>query len=92
MMDRDKVTIGHAQKTQFLLWKEVVKAMAERNNSRLLDGGDSVGMTDNQYKGMLLDQLEDWQEILDLAVEAKNTEIQKKAEKQIAKINEKLKF
>ena len=75
MMDRDKVTIGHAQKTQFLL-----------------DGGDSVGMTDNQYKGMLLDQLEDWQEILDLAIEAANTEIQKKAEKQIAKINEKLKF
>ncbi len=51
-----------------------------------------MGMTDNQYKGMLLDQLEDWQEILDLAIEAKNTEIQKKAEKQIAKINEKLKF
>ena len=66
--------------------------MAERNDSRLLDGGDSVGMTDNQYKGMLLDQLEDWQEILDLAVESGNTEIQKKAEKQIAKINEKLKF
>ena len=64
-MDRDKVTIGHAQKTQSLLWKEVVKAMAERDNLRLLDGGDSVGMTDNQYKGMLLDQLEDWQEILD---------------------------
>ncbi len=37
--------------------------MAERNNSHLLDGGDdSMGMTDNQYKGMLLDQLEDWQE------------------------------
>ncbi len=66
--------------------------MAERNNSRLLDGGDSVGMTDNQYKGMLLDQLEDWQEILDLAVEAGNAEIQKKVEKQIMKINEKLKF
>lgn len=65
--------------------------MAERNDSHLLDGGDSVGMTDNQYKGMLLDQLEDWQEILDLAIAAGNTEIQKKAEKQIAKINEKLK-
>ena len=27
--------------------------MAERNNSHLLDGGDdSMGMTDNQYKGM----------------------------------------
>ena len=66
--------------------------MAERNDSHLLDCGDSLGMTDNQYKGMLLDQLEDWQEILDLAIAAGNTEIQKKAEKQIAKINEKLKF
>lgn len=66
--------------------------MAERDNLRLLDGGDSVGMTDSQYKGMLLDQSEDWQEVLDLAIEAKNTEIQKKAEQQIAKINEKLKF
>ena len=56
--------------------------MAECNDSHLLDGGDSVGMTDNQYKGMLLD----------LAIAAGNTEIQKKAEKQIAKINEKLKF
>ena len=51
-----------------------------------------MGMTDSQYKGMLLDQLEDWQEILQLAIKAKNTEIQEKAEKQIAKINEKLKF
>lgn len=51
-----------------------------------------MGMTDNQYKGMLLDQLEDWQEILDLAIKAGSTEIQEKAEKQIAKINEKLKF
>lgn len=58
--------------------------MAGCDNSRLPDGGESVGM--------LLDQLEDWQEILDLAIEAANTEIQKKAEKQIAKINEKLKF
>ncbi len=66
--------------------------MAGRNNYGLLNGGEEMGMTDNQYKGMLLDQLEDWQEILDLAIEATNTEIQKKAEKQIAKINEKLKF
>lgn len=66
--------------------------MADRDNSRLPNGGEEMGMTDNQYKGMLLDQLEDWQEILDLAVEAKNTEIQKKAQKQIDKINEKLKF
>lgn len=67
--------------------------MMESNESRLLNGGeDSMGMTDNQYKGMLLDELEDWQEVLDLAVKAGNTDIQKKAEKQIAKINEKLKF
>lgn len=65
--------------------------MAERDYG-LLNGGDSVGMTDSQYKGMLLDQLEDWQEVLELAKEAGNTDIQGKAEKQIAKINEKLKF
>ena len=37
-------------------------------------------------------QLEDWQEVLDLAIKAGNTEIQEKVEKQIRKINEKLKF
>ena len=60
--------------------------------SCLPNGDEEMGMTNEQYKGMLLDELEDWQEILDLAVEAKNTEIQKKAQKQIDKINEKLKF
>ena len=49
--------IDYAQKLQLLLWKEVVKLMAERNESHLLNGGDDpMGMTDNQYKGMLLDQ------------------------------------
>lgn len=67
--------------------------MAERNKSHLLNGGDdSMGMTDNQYKGMLLDQLEVWERILDMAVKAGNAEIQKEVEKQIAKTNEKLKF
>lgn len=66
--------------------------MAERNKSYLLNGGEEMGMTNEQYKGMLLDQLEDWQEVLDLAIESKNAGIQKKAEKQVAKINEKLKF
>lgn len=56
------------------------------------DEEDEDDMTDMQYKGMLLDQLEDWQEILDLAIEHGDTEIQAKAEKQISKINEKLKF
>lgn len=66
--------------------------MTEHNDSSLLKGGDSVGMTDSQYKGMLLDQLRDWKEVLRLAMEAENTEIQKKAEELIENINEKLKF
>lgn len=66
--------------------------MAMCNETCLLNGGDCVGMTDAQYKGMLLDQLEDWQDILELAIKAGNTEIQKKVEKEIAKIDEKLKF
>ena len=35
---------------------------------------------------------EGWFEVLDLAIKAGNTEIQEKVEKQIRKINEKLKF
>ncbi len=66
--------------------------MAECNDSHLLNGGDSVGMTDNQYKGMLLDQLEGWQRILALVGKAEDAEIQEEVEKQIATINEKLKF
>lgn len=66
--------------------------MMKCDESCLLNGGDCVGMTDGQYKGILLDQLEDWQDVLELAVKAGNTEIQKAVEKQIAKINEKLKF
>ena len=53
---------------------------------------EDMGMTNEQYKGMLLDELEDWQEVLELAYEEHNEKIMKKAEKQISKINEKLKF
>lgn len=53
---------------------------------------NDMGMTNEQYKGMLLDELEDWQEVLELAEEEHNEKVIKKAEKQIAKINEKLKF
>ena len=66
--------------------------MADCNNSHLLAGGETMGMTNEQYKGMLLDELEDWQEVLELAIESQDTKVRKKAEKQIAKINEKLKF
>ena len=53
---------------------------------------EEMGMTNEQYKGMLLDELEDWQEVLEIAEEEKNERITKKAQKQIAKIQEKLKF
>lgn len=53
---------------------------------------EEMGMTNEQYKGMLLDELEDWQEVLEIAKETDNDKIIKKAEKQIEKINEKLKF
>ena len=66
--------------------------MAGCDYSCLPNGGDPVGMTDNQYKGMLLDQLEVWERILDMAKDAGNTNIQAEVEKQIDKINEKLKF
>ena len=84
-------SINYAQKVQLLLWKEVVKLWL---NATILTFWMVVMIpwADNQYKGMLLDQLEDWQEVLDLAIKAGNTEIQEKVEKQIRKINEKLKF
>lgn len=53
---------------------------------------EDMGMTNEQYKGMLLDELEDWQEVLELAKEEDNKKVIAKAEKQINKINEKLKF
>lgn len=66
--------------------------MAGCDYSCLPNGGDPVGMTDNQYKGMLLDLLESWERVLCMAKSAGNAEIQAEVEKQIAKINEKLKF
>ena len=66
--------------------------MAERDNLHLLNGGETMGMTDTQYKGMLMDQLADLQRILDLAIKAGNADIQKEVENQIEKVNEKLKF
>ena len=61
----------------------------------LLRGGvgmEEMGMTDNQYKGMLLEDLENWEEVLELAKKENNQSIIKKAEKQKKKINNKLKF
>ena len=53
---------------------------------------EEMGMTNEQYKGLLLDSLEDWQEVLEIAKEENDTRVIQKAEKQIAKINEKMKF
>ena len=53
---------------------------------------EEMEMTNEQYKGMLLDELEDWEEVLELAKESGNNKIIAKAQKQIEKINEKLKF
>ena len=66
--------------------------MSACDNSALLNGGETMGMTDSQYKGMLMDQLADLQRILDLEIKAGNAEIQSEVENQIAKTNEKLKF
>lgn len=66
--------------------------MAERDNSRLLNGGEEMGMTNEQYKGFLLDQLADLRRILKLVTKAGNAEAQEEVEDQIAKLNEKLKF
>lgn len=51
-----------------------------------------MGMTNEQYKGMLLDEIEQWQEVLKLAKESNDEKVIAKAEQQIAKITEKMKF
>ena len=66
--------------------------MASCDYSCLLNGGDPVGMTNEQYKGMLLDQLADLRRILGMVGKAEDAEIQEEIESQIEKVNEKLKF
>ena len=66
--------------------------MAERDSSRRPNGTDETGITDAQYKGMLLDALSDWQELAALAARNNDAEVLAKAERQMALINEKLRF
>lgn len=66
--------------------------MADREYDLLNGGDDSMGMSDMQFKSYLLEQLENWQEVLELAKEANDTKVQEKAERQIAKLNQALKF
>lgn len=53
---------------------------------------EDMGMTDNQYKGFLLNELEDWEEVLEKAREENAVNTAKKAEKQIQKIKRMLEF
>ncbi len=53
---------------------------------------EEMGMTNEQYKGFLLNELEDWEEVLEKAKEENAENTVKKAEKQIRKINKMLAF
>lgn len=65
--------------------------MSEQS-SKLIRGGEEMGMSDAQFKTYLLEQLENWQHVYDLATANNDTEVQAEAEKQITKINTALKF
>lgn len=57
-------------------------------------GGKNVeteGMTDMQFKALLLDELENWQRVKKLAEQENAAETAAMAQTQINKINEKLK-
>lgn len=73
-----------------LTWKS--KISYREGLSEVTGMVEEMGMTNEQYKGMLLDDLEDWEEVLALAKESEDEKIIQKATKQIKKINEKLKF
>ena len=57
-----------------------------------MKGEEIMGMTDNQYKGFLLNELEDWEEVLDIAREEGAQNTAKKVEGQIEKIKKMLEF
>ncbi len=57
-----------------------------------MKGEEEMGMTDNQYKGFLLNELEDWEELFEIAQEEGARNAAKKAEKQMEKIKKMLEF
>lgn len=59
---------------------------------RLINGGEGGGMTNEQYKGMLLDQLEIWKRVKKTAEEEGAKKTASECQMQIALINKKLKF
>lgn len=66
--------------------------MAQQMMGALLSGMFSGGMTTEQYKGMLLDSLQPWKEVLRLAQEGDSLRVAQKAKEQIALINKKLRY
>lgn len=63
-----------------------------RDDSDSCEGQEASGMTELQYKGMLLDQLDCWERVLKLAKEADLDGIRAETEKHIALIQQKLCF
>ena len=57
-----------------------------------MKGEEIMGMTDNQDKGFLLNELEDWEEVLEIAREEGAQNTAKKVERQIEKIKKMLEF
>lgn len=57
-----------------------------------MKGEEIMGMTDNQYKGFLLNELENWEELFEIAQEEGAQNSAKKAERQIEKIKKMLEF
>lgn len=57
-----------------------------------MKGEEIMGMTDNQYKGFLLNELENWEELFEIAQEEGAQNSVKKAERQIEKIKKMLEF
>ena len=53
---------------------------------------EEMGMTNEQYKGMLVDEREDWKTIKEIAVRNGDKEAEEFAQKKIDVINEKLNF
>lgn len=51
-----------------------------------------MGMSDAQFKAYLLEQLENWKRVRDLAAANNDKDVQDEADKQIEKINTALKF
>lgn len=71
---------------------EMSEEAAQQIMSALFSGMLNGGMTNEQYKGMLLDSLQPWKEVLKLAQEGDNLRIVQKAKDQISLINKKLRY